>query len=337
MEKKLAVIMPTYNAVLYLKDSIESVLNQTFCNFDLYIFDDYSTDNTEKIISEYQDSRIHYRKNPENYGIAKTLNKGLDELLSQYEYIARMDADDWCFPERFQKQLDYLEQHQQLVLCGTQGYWLKDITQNPNSGWVYPVNHHSIEKILLFAASFGHSSVVFRSSFFQKYNFRYNENISTCEDWELWIRIVKIGNVANLPDFLMKYRVVPTSNHRSEKNKEIHLKERSNIIANYWKTFGINLSPEQVFTYYYKSDPEMKQNFISELKILIDSFNQLFLEYAKDLEDKDRRKFSYLLIRKIADFRKRSNIDLYNPILWKVLLTKVKFANPIILLKSQIY
>ena len=79
--KKLAVLLPAYNAALYIKASIDSILNQTFHDFDLYIYDDCSTDNTAEIISSYNNSRIFYSKNVANLGIAKTLNKGLDELL----------------------------------------------------------------------------------------------------------------------------------------------------------------------------------------------------------------------------------------------------------------
>jgi glycosyltransferase involved in cell wall biosynthesis len=132
--KKLAVLLPAYNAALYIKESIDSVLNQTYNDFDLYIFDDCSTDETANIIKTYSDSRIFYLKNDHNIGITKTLNIGLNLLLSQFVYIVRMDADDWSYLERFQKQVEYLELNQKVVLCGTQGYWLKDMSQNPNSG-----------------------------------------------------------------------------------------------------------------------------------------------------------------------------------------------------------
>lgn len=334
--KKLAVLMPTYNAGLYLKDSIGSVLNQTFANFDLYIFDDCSTDNTEEIISEYEDSRLHYRKNPENYGIAKTLNKGLDELLPHYEYIARMDADDWAYPERFQKQLDYLEQHQEVVLCGTQGYWLKDINQSPISGWAYPLNYHCIKKNLLFAASFGHSSVVFRSAFFQKHKFRYSETISTCEDWDLWIRIVKEGDLANLPDFLMKYRVLENSNHRSSQKIKKHLEERSKIISDYWSDFNISLSPKEVFEYYYDDKRISKKEFIRNSKILIQAFNRLYKNNCQSLNSVEKKKFRYLLIRRILNYWRRSKVSRIDPLLWGMLIKEVKFVRTFQLIKSLI-
>ncbi len=334
--KKIAVLMPTYNCAKYLSESIDSILNQTYTDFDLYIYDDCSTDNSKEIVENYRDDRVYYRKNEVNLGISKTLNKGLVDLLENYEFIARMDADDWAYPERLQMQIDFMERNQDISLCGTQGFWLKNLTEKPSSGWEYPINHSYLKLYLLFAASFGHSSLIFRNSFFIANNLKYNEIIKTCEDWDLWIRVSKIGKVHNLPSFLMKYRIVPTSNHRSQENKKIHLSERSSIISNYWKTFDINLSPEQVFEYYYESDDSMKQNFIPKLKVLISSFNQLFVHHTGDLQKEDKKKFSYLLARKIADFRKRAKISLFNPIIWFIILTQVRFISMPRLIKSQL-
>ena len=151
--KKLAVLMPTYNCAAYLSESIDSILNQTFSHFDFYIYDDCSTDNSQEIIESYNDERIFYRKNDINLGISKTLNKGLNELLENYEFIARMDADDWAYPERLQKQIDFLEENKTQVLCGTQGFWLKNLSETFSSTWKYPIENDYIKLYLLFAAS----------------------------------------------------------------------------------------------------------------------------------------------------------------------------------------
>lgn len=334
--KKLAVLMPTYNCAPYLQESIDSILNQTYTDFDLYIYDDCSIDNTCQIITSYSDKRIFYIKNEKNIGIAKTLNLGLEKLLPNYEYIARMDADDWSFPERFEKQLDFLDKNKLTAICGTQGFWIKNMREVPNSGWQYPVYNNYLKIYLLFGASFGHSSVIIRSSLFSLRNLKYNENIKTCEDWDLWVRVSKYYEVHNLRDFLMKYRIVLTSNHRATENKMIHLKERSKIISNYWKTFDIDLSPDQVYEYYYESEDRRTQSFIQKLNGLINSFNQLFGNHSLDLQKEDKKKFSYLLARKMADFRKRSKISLFNPIVWIIILSRVRFISIPRLINSQI-
>ncbi len=334
--KKLAVLLPTYNAAAYLRESIDSVLNQTFGDFDLYVYDDCSTDNTEEIISEYKDSRLFYRKNSVNSGIAVTLNKGLEELLPHYEYIARMDADDWCYPERFEKQIDFLNKNVEVVLCGTQGYWLKDINQNPVTGWEYYTRDEYIRVYLLFGASFGHSSVIFRSDIFQKFNLRYNEDIATCEDWDLWIRVVKIGQVANLPDFMMKYRILESSNHRSELKKNKHFNERCVIISNYWADFGIDINPDLVFRYYYENTVLSKNEFIFNAKKMISIFNSLYVNNLKDFNQEESANFSYMLTRRILDFWKRSKVSRYDLMTWKLIVNEVKFMNTIKLIKSII-
>ena len=302
----------------------------------MYIYDDCSTDNTEQLISKYKDERLFYRKNTKNSGIAVTLNTGLEELLPHYEYIARMDADDWSYPDRFEKQMNYLEQNQDIILCGTQGYWLKDINLNPKSVWEYPLNNDYIKYYLLFAASFGHSSLIFRSDSFQKQNFRYNESITTCEDWDLWIRITKFGQVANLPDYLMKYRILENSNHRSLQKIKKHLEERSKIISDYWADFNIVLSPNEIFEYYYANKNISRKKFSKKIKILIQEFNIIYTSANQNLLLEERKNFSYMLARRILDFWKRSKVSRFNPVIWILILKEVTFINKIKLIKSII-
>jgi len=334
--KKLAVLMPTYNAAAYLNESIDSILNQSFTDFDLYIYDDCSSDNTEEIISEYKDSRVYYRKNRVNSGIAKTLNLGLDELLPHYEYIARMDADDWSYPERFQKQIDFLESNKEVVLCGTQGYWLKDLNQNPDSGWEYPTSNEYIKCYLLFAACFHHQSIVLQSKFFLETNLRYDETIATCEDWDLWTRVVQKGKVANLGEFLVRCRILPFSNHHSPLNKKRHLGERSKIISNYWANFGIDIRPEEVFEYYFGNEAISKSDFIKKTKKLILAFNAVYANCEQHLTIEERKNYSYMLARKILDFWKRSKVSRFDLKIWIVIVKEVKFTNKIKLIKSLI-
>jgi glycosyltransferase involved in cell wall biosynthesis len=334
--KKLAVLLPTYNAAAYLNESIDSVLNQSFGDFDLYIYDDCSTDHTKEIVSQYQDPRVFYIKNATNSGIAKTLNIGLEELLPHYEYIARMDADDWCFPTRFEKQLHFLRNNADIVMCGTQGYFLSDINAKPDTIWTYPTDYESIMRNLLFSASFGHQSIIYQSEFLIKTKLRYDETIRTCEDWDMWTRIVKRGKIANLPDFLMKYRVLPNSNHRSPLNRKKHLEERSEIISRYWAHFNITLSPQQVYEYYYEEKVLSRVVFLRNIKWLIHVFNTFYNQNARHLDVDAHRKLSYLLARRLLDYWKRAKTSRFNPLVWLIIIKEVTFMNKIRLLKSII-
>jgi glycosyltransferase involved in cell wall biosynthesis len=334
--KKLAVLLPTYNAAPYLNESIDSILNQTFSDFDLYVYDDCSTDTTESVVLKYTDSRVFYRKNVTNLGIARTLNLGLEALLPHYKYIARMDADDWSYPERFKKQLEYLEQNKEVVLCGTQGYWLKNINQNPISGWGYPKRHEYIRLYLLFGATFHHQTIIFRSQFIVENNLKYDENITTCEDWDLWTRIVIKGKIVNLPDFLIKCRILPFSNHHSPLNQGKHLQERSKIISNYWSSFNIELSPQQIFDFYYNENVVSKKQFIRDCKILIRAFNQLYIDTIDSLNPDDKRIFAYLLVRKIVRYWSHSKVSRIDPLVWWTIIKEVNFISKVKLTKSLI-
>ena len=334
--KKLAVLLPTFNASFYLKESIDSILNQTFTDFDLYIYDDCSIDNTAEIVSTYTDSRIFYRKNKVNSGIATTLNKGLDELLPHYEFIARMDADDWAYPERFEKQLNFLDKQEEIMLCGTQGYWLEDIDQAPATGWEYPIDSEYIKYYLLFTATFGHSSIVFRSQAITNHNLRYDETITTCEDWELWVRISKIGKMANLPDFLMKYRILENSNHRSPEKIKKHLEERSKIISKYWGYFDIPFSGKEIYELYFGEKMVSSDEFNLKIRKLIYAFNIIYFKMKPDLSLNDNKNVRYLLARKVLNYWKRSGRSRFNPLIWLIIVKKVQFMNTTKLIKSII-
>ncbi|WP_370479371.1 glycosyltransferase family 2 protein [Tamlana flava] len=334
--KKLAVLLPTYNAAPYLKESIGSVLNQTFKDFDLYIYDDCSTDDTKEIIESFKSSQIYYIKNEQNIGLTKTLNKGLTFLLTQYEYIARMDADDWCFPDRFKKQLQFLENNQEVVLCGTQGYWLKDMTQNPQDGWVYPTESTYIKYNLLFGATFGHSSVVFRSQKISEHHLRYDESKINCQDWELWTRISKIGNMANLPDFLMKYRILDDSNHRSPDKQKLNIEYRSSIIASHWQTFGFSFSAAEIKGLYYSEKEVERAIFKIEVEKIIHAFNGVFEQSKSELSKSNQKHFSYKLARRVLSYWKRSGVNRMSPSIWFFILKRIRFMGKMKLIKSLI-
>ncbi len=334
---KLAVILPTYNSVHFLKESIEAILNQSFKEFDLYIIDDCSTDNTEQFVVDIDDNRIKYLKNSQNLGLAATLNKGLKLLINKYEYIARMDADDWCYPSRFDKQISFLEANNNIALCGTQGYWLKNLNMmNNSSSWSYPTGNLEIKYNLLFSACFGHSSVIFRTSFLRENKIWYNENIDTCEDWDLWTRIIKQGKVANLPDFLMKYRIVENSNHRASENREKHLRERSKVIANYWQSFNITSDPNFIHDAYYNSASVSKEVLKRNISKLISMFNVLNVHAAKELANEELRVLEYRCLRSILRTWVNSGITKNSLSIWFLILKNIKFSNKIKIVKSII-
>jgi glycosyltransferase involved in cell wall biosynthesis len=151
--------MSVHNGAEYLRDSIDSVLNQTYDKFEFLIIDDGSTDSSRKIIESYDDDRIKLLVNETNIGLIKSLNKGISE--SSGEYIARQDADDICYPERFAREIEILDRNPDILLVGTQ------LTLIDNAGvtvgvWSYPVQSDLVRWFLLFNSAVAHSSSMYR-------------------------------------------------------------------------------------------------------------------------------------------------------------------------------
>lgn len=197
---KISVILPVYNCELYIKETIDSVLNQTFSDFELLIIDDCSTDKTVSIIKEYSDERICLIEKETNSGYTDSLNFGIS--IANGEYIARMDGDDICLPERFAKQVAFLDKNSTIILCGTAIKFIGSSSGN----LFYPQTNEEI-KICLFSflPTFAHPTVMGKKEIFKKYN--YNKNFEPAEDYELWTRFVQEGEAANLNEILLEYRV----------------------------------------------------------------------------------------------------------------------------------
>ena len=180
---KVTVLMPVYNGEQYLREAIDSILSQTFADFDFLIIDDGSTDLSEEIIKTYRDSRIGLVHNGKNRGLINTLNKGLD--LSQGEFIARMDCDDISLPTRLQKQLLFMESNSHIGVCGT---WVETIGDDPGHIFQYPTDPQKIQSQLLFDSPLAHPSVIMRRSLLDKFHLRYNPQYLHAEDWFFWQR-----------------------------------------------------------------------------------------------------------------------------------------------------
>lgn len=207
--------MPVYNGQKYLKESIESILNQTYKNFEFLIINDGSTDKSKEIIEEYKkkDKRIKYVENEKNLGLIATLNKGL--VLAQGKYLARMDCDDISLPKRLEKQVRFMEKNPEVGVCGT---WIKFFGQAPSVVVKNPSLHNEIRCKLLFTNPIAHPTVMLRKEFFDKFKLKY-ENFKAAEDFELWQRCGALFKLHNLPETLLNYRISETSITQTNKDQ----------------------------------------------------------------------------------------------------------------------
>lgn len=205
---KVTVLMAVYNGERYLREAMESVLCQTFRDFEFLIINDGSTDNTRELILSYDDARIVLVDSEHNVGQTRSLNRGLE--LAAGELIARQDADDVSEPERLAKQVVFLNRHPEVALLGT---WYKEIdVQGTVIGkGKLPCDTTDIRWSLLFFCPFVHSAVMFRKSVVSERIGFYNEALAYSQDYELWHRIARRLPVANLPEPLVRLRATPWS------------------------------------------------------------------------------------------------------------------------------
>ena len=225
MDKKtptVSVILPTYNwREEWIRKAIESVLNQTYKDFELIIINDASTNDVEKVIKEYEkkDERVIYVKNEKNLKLTKTLNKWID--LAKGKYIARQDDDDiWADKEKLKMEVEFLEEHKDYGLV-----WTNCIIMDQDENELYSFNRPSTDKEIrdnmMTWNWIVHSSIVMRKSSLEKAWWYYNPDWNYMEDYELWLRMWQVCKMYNFTDSYIKYRVnqksVTLSHYRKQK------------------------------------------------------------------------------------------------------------------------
>ncbi|MCI5207526.1 MAG: glycosyltransferase [Candidatus Electrothrix sp. ATG2] len=215
MTPKVTVLMAVYNGEEFLREAVDSILEQTFSDFEFLIVDDGSTDDSTVIIESYRDHRIRLVSNKKNIGLTKSLNKGLH--LSQGTYIARMDADEISMPNRIAKQVSFLDDNQEIGCCGT----LTRIFGEHDGEWRYPLDHDRIKVDLLFHSCLVHASVMLRKEVLKKHNIIYDENCRYAQDYELWVRLSKVTRLANIDAYLLLHRLHDSSIGSSHSEKQI--------------------------------------------------------------------------------------------------------------------
>ncbi|QHT65785.1 glycosyltransferase [Rhodocytophaga rosea] len=208
----LTVLMPVYNAERFLYEAIESVLNQTFRNFEFLIIDDGSTDESETIVCSFSDPRIRFYRNDGNRGITETLNRGIE--LAKAEYIARMDADDICYAERLEKQYAFINSHPDGALFSC---WAKEVTEDrqPIGTSHFPPNHYYYN--LTFSCWIYHPTMVYRRDAVKSIG---NYTIPYSEDYELAWQLSRKYKMYHLPEVLLEYRVNTQSLWQVTKKQE---------------------------------------------------------------------------------------------------------------------
>lgn len=223
---KVSVLMPVYRTNPdYLKDSINSILSQTFTKFEFIIIDDCPTDDREVIINQYNDPRIRYYKNKENLGISETRNRLMD--LAQGEYFAIFDHDDISDIRRLELESKYLDDHPDIGVVSSQVEFFpkKRITK-------FPTTNFRIKQLLVFEDCVAHTAMMVRASILKEYNLHYQAEYSPCEDYMLCLKLMKYTMFYNFPFPLVKYRYY--KNNTSNIKKDL-MKDKNALCLSYSK------------------------------------------------------------------------------------------------------
>ncbi|MFT4244728.1 MAG: glycosyltransferase [Candidatus Woesearchaeota archaeon] len=201
----VSVLMPNYNGDKYLKEAVNSILNQTFADFELLIVDDCSTDESLEVLRSFDDSRIKVFENSRNLGIVKTRNRLFSLMSSSSEFVAIMDSDDIALPTRLERQVAFLEKFKNIGIVGSNLIIIDENSKKIGTR-SYSKNFSRSESFI--KSPLAQPSVMISKKFLG--DLRYSSEFEVAEDWDLWFRILKRCRGANIQEPLLKYRISTT-------------------------------------------------------------------------------------------------------------------------------
>ena len=306
----ISVVLSVYNGGEFLTEAIESILNQTYKDFEFIIINDGSTDGSLELIREFekQDSRIVLITR-ENKGLIASLNEGIEK--SKGKYIARMDADDISLPNRFEVQLEFMEKNLNIGVCGSwievfgEGYKAKVVKVAPND--------EELRAMLIFTVPVMHPSVMMRKDLLDIYNLRYNEEYQSAEDYKMWLDCAKFIKLANIEKVLLKYRILNTGMTRVAETTQND--KRYEVIGRIFKEalakMGVENSEEENQFHYILISHERIVKTNVDIEYLDKYLNKL-LNANKSSKLYQHRYLKYLLIKKflVVVYFKVRNKDL---------------------------
>lgn len=243
---KISVIMPAYNEATFIKESIDSILNQTFKDFELIIINDCSTDNSLEIMKNYKDKRIRLISNKVNKGFPNTVNIGLD--LAKGKYVAILDGDDVALPKRLELQYNYLESNPKIFLVGSSAIFIDEEGKEIRRFRKYD-DYEMLAWRLRKSCSIVHTSIMFRNE-----GFLFNPYFKGASDYRFYFDLLSKGkNLTNLSQFLVRYRLHQNSmsifNKEEQEKLSNEVKEQVNFDSKFKLRFLLKLFIHYIKTY----------------------------------------------------------------------------------------
>lgn len=293
MKPDISVIMSVYNGETYLKEAIESVINQTFKNWELIVINDCSTDSTAEILAEFQssDERIKVYPNEVNLKLPTSLNKAIS--LCNGKYIARMDADDICLPDRFEKQYKFMEEHNDIALSSCRFMTVKNgVYMSGGAGG--RCDNEALRAMLLVANPILHPGVIAKAEVMKKLN--YNTTLTCTEDLELWTKMaMENQKMQILPECLLIYR--------------LHDKQITSTTLERQHTEVLKIQQKYYTSLCQKMDEEMAEFYISGIYFKENADINKYLKYAKWIKSVAGKTFhkdtiNYALFEILAEYKR---------------------------------
>lgn len=235
MKSTVTILLPVYNAEQTVSETIDSILVQTYSNFELLIINDGSDDRSEEIITSYSDKRIRYYANQENRGLIYTLNRGIE--IAEGDYIARIDADDLMLKNRLEVQVDYMERHLDVVALGTA---MTVMQGNRRKAHCPPVRH--IEAYMYYGCPLIHPSAIIRKAMLWEHHIKYDYDYKHAEDYKFWYDLSKVGRLVNISDRLLIYRVSDSQVSKVYHSQQLNTARRVKalLIEDFRKKYNID-------------------------------------------------------------------------------------------------
>jgi glycosyltransferase involved in cell wall biosynthesis len=235
---RVTVFLPVYNRARLLPDAIESMLAQSFGDFELLIVDDGSTDGSSEVARSYADPRIRLVVSARNQGIPRTRNLGLE--LARGEYLANADSDDWSYPQRLARQVRFLDSHPAVAAVGSWALKTDASGTRSRGPLLRPTDARAIRGRILFATCFKNPTMLARTEVLREFGFR--DQFVICSDIDLWSRISEKHALANLPEFLVRYRPGGTSHQPGAPGAEM----RQMLARDMLTSFGVDFDESDV-------------------------------------------------------------------------------------------
>lgn len=252
----VSVVLPAYNAQNTIGEAIQSIIDQTYSNWELLIINDGSKDDTKLSILSFKDPRIKYIENDENKKLIYTLNRGLS--LSTGDYIARMDADDIAWPTRLEQQVAFMESHLDVIVCGS---WVKTFGDGVKSREKKTFEFDAeIRENYLLTSPIAHPTAFIRRSCLVESGIQYDQEFKDAEDYKMWLDLMDYGKFHNIQECLLNYRISKTQ--VSQDNNPVQLESTRKcrdaylmkyldpLLYNFYKDNGVSVS---LFKQYKKS------------------------------------------------------------------------------------